>query len=131
MRLRRQKRPQRESLVARDARERKLRRDTQGHDRYEVRTVGPGSLKGVDALYEGKWLWAGNSLIGVVKTIRPVTRPLPFPDQVVPRVPSYFQVFIEKPWEYADLPRQYIDINMREIRPFVRAGITQLGNPVA
>lgn len=97
-------------------------RSTQGWNRYSVITVGPGSLEGPDGLWEGKWLWSGDRLTGIVKAIKEDTRPLPFGDAPGPRrfvwpegatwtgsVPArpVYRVFIEKPWKYADLPRQY------------------------
>lgn len=115
MKLRRQKPARRESLVARETRIRKERDQTQGWDRFHVRTVGPGSLKGPDGLWEGKWIFAGDRLIGIVRHIRP--------DTLWPR--SYFRVFIERPWEYSDLPRQ-VPLHA-DLHPRLRAGITEHG----
>ena len=110
--IRRKKTPQRESLVAREARLRKEREQTQGWDRFHVRTVGPGSLEGPDGFWEGKWLFSGGRLTGVVRHIRPDTR---WPK-------SLFRVFIERPWEDADLPRQVL---FPDVRPKIREGLTE------
>ena len=135
MRFRRRKpAPRRPSLVELDAIERNLRFITQGHDRFNVITVGPGSLEGPDGLWVGKWLWSGERLTGIVKAIKENTRPLPpgipaGPNQVWPEgadwhgsVPrqKVYRVFIERPWEYADLPRQHLPVP----RPKIREGLT-------
>lgn len=121
MRFRRPKPPQRESLVAREARLREERTQTQGWDRFHVRTVGPSSLEGPDGFWEGKWLFAGDRLTGIVRAIKENDRPLPM--VAGGGVPKVYRVSIEKPWRYADLPRQHVFHPW--IPPKIRAGLTE------
>lgn len=110
--FRRRKRPQRESLVAREARIRKERTQTQGWDRYRVVTLPKSAL---ERIWVGQQIWAGDRLVERVAAIKEGNRPHPMrPSQ------EWIQVFYDKPWRYEDLPRQFMPVP----RPKIREGLT-------
>lgn len=115
--FRRRKRPQRESLVAREARIRKVRTQTQGWDRYRVVTLPKYAL---ERIWVGQQVWAGDRLVERVAAIKEGNRPHPMrPSQ------EWIQVFYEKPWEYADLGPQFI-LDPKSVR--MADGYTVMGH---